>query len=29
MPMKNTWTTYSSEERTPVILPELAELLPP
>ena len=27
--MKNTWTTYSSEERTPVILPELAELLPP
>ncbi len=27
--MKNTWTTYTSEERTPVILPELAELLPP
>ena len=27
--MKNTWTTYSSEERTPVMLPELAELLPP
>ena len=27
--MKNTWTTYSSDERTPVILPELAELLPP
>lgn len=27
--MKNTWITYSSEERTPVILTELAELLPP
>ena len=27
--MKNTWITYSSNERTPVILPELAELLPP
>ncbi len=27
--MKNTGITYSSDERTPVILPEMAELLPP
>ena len=27
--MKNTGITYSSEERSPVILPEMAELLPP
>ena len=27
--MKNTGITYTSAERSPVILPELAELLPP
>lgn len=27
--MKNTGITYTSAERSPVILPEMAELLPP
>ena len=27
--MKNTGIIYSSTERTPVVLPEMAELLPP
>ena len=27
--MKNTGNTYTSAERSPVILPEMAELLPP
>ena len=27
--MKNTGITYTSAERIPVILPEMAELLPP
>ena len=27
--MQNTGTIYSSTERTPVVLPEMAELLPP
>ena len=27
--MRNTGTIYSSTERTPVVLPEMAELLPP
>ena len=27
--MKNTGVTYSSTERTPSVLPEMAELLPP
>lgn len=27
--MKNTGIEYSSTDRTPIVLPELAELLPP
>ncbi len=27
--MQNTGTIYSSTERTPTVLPEMAELLPP